>query len=64
MRSTTSNPPNSAQPGGSQPCSIQQIAAHMAAVTSNWPIQGWPRSCPTARTSPCPGGYIDMYVGC
>jgi len=58
-------PPRNAQVAGIHACSIQQIAAHMRAQQSNWPNQGWPRSTlPAARTSPCAGKYMDVYVGC
>jgi hypothetical protein len=51
-RSTASIPPNSAQLGGNQPCSIQQIAAAIAATESKTPSQGCPSQVPMASTRP------------
>ena len=45
--------------GGSQPCNIQANAAHMAALLSSTPIQGCPKSFPSARIAPCAGGNIE-----
>src|SRR5215470_17938328 len=61
---TGSMPPNRAQDGGSQACSIQQIAAHIRPTLSHTPQNGWPSTTlPNARNSPCNGGYIEAYVG-
>ncbi len=54
-------PPRRAQVGGSHAWSIQQMAAHMRAVTMSTPYQGWPKSTlPAASTRPCAGKYIDI----
>ena len=55
------HPPNNAQPGGSQPWSIQQNAAHITATLARTPYHGLPkRTFPAASVKPWAGKYIDM----
>src|SRR5277367_6902213 len=57
-------PPSRAHVGGSHACSIQQMAAHISAIAHKMPNHGCPNSTlPAAKTRPCAGKYIDMYVG-
>ena len=58
------NPPRSAQPGGSQACSIQQMAPHISPLVQRIPNHGFPkRTLPAAIMSPCAGKYMEAYVG-
>ena len=46
----------SAQPGYTQPCSIQHVSPHIRPTLSHTLIQGSPNSfSPNASTSPCTG---------
>ncbi len=60
MRKPPRNPPM----GPTQPCSIQQTAAHASAELIQTPTAGWPVSfSPKARNTPWAGKYFETYTG-